>query len=465
LIFQSQRKFILTLLAISFFCLLLSSCQQKQNKQIGGETNYKDVKLEVLSIAANNANISFDNCIEDWEKSTALYGENNLLPIESSKYNYIKLVKLEIGKGILDQVLQSNWNPTGVEKKLGVSDCEFKKFKEYLKKGVFIKTLNNKISNILFNKRYSDEVLPGISLKTPTSEIVKKLGTPQFNSKENNVFGYKSDNFYIFFIGTDKLDEISVYRRDTDYNKLVLQNVMNTYRKDNSLDNMVSLIEKSWPDWDWQGGMDAVTDEGYDSRGIYLMYDQPDKVNSLDVWIFGNFEGSIDKGISLPENIENIKSFKNKNYHLCLDRDSIFEYEKFRIKSNKANTKNAISSPDGKAFAYFLNAQLSTEDGIIYIQYSNMEKPGIEVDSYCGENPFKWINDRYLLKYSGLENSFIIDTQKQLLLKIKFNFKSGQKIQSIKQDRIIFCDSETGKQTDLLYYKINKKGEISLMSK
>ena len=82
------------------------------------------------------------------------------------KYVEIKTTDFEITSGVIEECIRNNWN----ELNLGRRDSIFNEYYIYFDEGIKVKTINNKIYNVVFDKNYKGNVInslfPGVDRKS-----------------------------------------------------------------------------------------------------------------------------------------------------------------------------------------------------------------------------------------------------------------------------------------------------------
>lgn len=135
-------------------------------------------------------------------------------------YKNIMAIKVNVNNELLKNIIKNNWEINSPEKIIGKPDVYFNTYDVYSTEGISIKhseqkdkegytRLTGKIFNVLLDSSYTDNIVSNISLKSSTDDIVKVLGEPHFKDGGEQVYGYKTEDFYIFFLGGKTLKEIS----------------------------------------------------------------------------------------------------------------------------------------------------------------------------------------------------------------------------------------------------------------
>lgn len=281
--------------------------------------------------------------------------------ISSKHYQKIDNVKLSVTSDLLNDVIQNNWDSSY---DFGQKDSLFNKYNNYLSQGIKVRTLQNKIYNIIFTKNYDGDVIGNLTASSDIDQVKRSLGDPSFEDEELGVVGYKSKELYVFF----GKGEISVYRvfsgNTDDFFNLVDKYLVENYKPDDLLKFMNELTYM-WKDY-------AVYD--YTGSQVYLSY--PHK--GVEVKI--NFEN--ESGLIIYNNIaSDLTLVKNKiestKYISRLQQDCIFEIEKRRRKDNiefnekvEEYTKEIYSDgKHGESLTYKLYAESGSNGNISSIKF------------------------------------------------------------------------------------------------
>lgn len=308
--------------------------------------------------------------------------------ISMKKYVEIPTTEFSVTSDILKQCIDNNWNSNI---NFGQRDSIFDEYYIYFDEGLKVRTIDDKIYNIIFDKRYQGNVInslfPGIDLKT----VKNVLGNPTFEDKELEVIGYKNNDIYVFFTQ----DEISVYR--------VINSDIDDFfdLADKFLEEKMDLLEfmneltYMWPDY---------SEYVYSSKSVFLSY----PLKGVEIKI--NYDDT--NGILLYNNIKSSLSktkryLENTNFVARLQSDSVYETEKRRFKenenlNNKCDEYKATLSEEelktiGKSFKYDIYADIDLNNQIYSMKFISTtgDFPNRElndsIDSYL------WLNSDYFL--------------------------------------------------------------------
>ena len=331
---------------------------------------------------------------------------------------------------------------------MGSPDSQFDSYDVYFYKGIKVDS-RQKLFNIVFNNKFKEEIVNGLTMKASKDQIVKSLGKPQFEITQENIFGYKSDKFYIFFItdGTGKnISEVSVYRRDTEYDKGVLKELIKGFNT-KAVNDEYEYLRTKWPYYDLAYNERGSLGVSYYSIGVELLGDFGGEPH---IKIYGNYEGDITDEMA-----------HNDLVTLEPDTDSVFEYEMKRRKNDEflADLKGVLS-PDGLKGA--MSNDATFEHAGIYILDIKKNKPDIEIKTPHIPQDIRWLNNRYLLYTVFMHGIYVYDVQENQAITV-VGTKDGDidlseyVIKSIKDNKITY--TKDGKAL-VKKYSFNKNGDI-----
>jgi hypothetical protein len=281
-----RMKFFTLFILLIIPIILLSSCSKnntlsntiQSETASATETINKEVPISEIEKNKTDWQQAYDRIDSNYrsgENFPAYPEELNALQIKfkNSKMmnsNVVKDVEIQVKDNLLRNLLENKWNIITLDQLLGKNDSTFRKYRIYFKQGIDVKILNNKISNILFNSRYKGSIMNEINMKSSKADVLSQLGQPNFENTDENLYGYKTDNFYIFFTGRNQISEVSVYRRDANYDQTALVAAIKELEKSkDSLEPFKNSLKEKWPDLDWYFGISAEFGMAYGSRGIY----------------------------------------------------------------------------------------------------------------------------------------------------------------------------------------------------
>ena len=306
-----------------------------------------------------------------------------------SMKNYVEIENTEftIASELLNMCINNDWRTENIY--FGERESIFDEYYIYFDEGIKVRTINGKIYNIIFTKKYNGNVInnifPGLELRN----IKSSLGKPTFENE--NVIGYKGDKCYVFFTDT----EISVYRNsyvETDE----FFNLADEFIE-NNIDflEFMNQLTYIWPDYSEYNYNSTSVFISYPLKGIEIALNNGD-INGI--LVYNNNKSTMSK----------IRRYlENTNFVGRLQVDSVFEAEKRRIEKqidlgNKCD--NYIEELDedikdiiGESFNYKIFAK-KDDNGYIYemnfISKDN-EHPNRQLTDRM--DYYLWLNNDYFL--------------------------------------------------------------------
>ncbi|MGE5329112.1 MAG: hypothetical protein ACM3KR_06380 [Deltaproteobacteria bacterium] len=309
---------------------------------------------------------------------------------------------LENGE-VLKELINDNWDISKFKKWIGVSAYTANGYEIFAEKGIKITSrldfkdsssqLNfsgSKICNLVITNQYKSPVLGTLNVNTDKKDILQIMGKPDFEEKDS--IGYKKDSFYIFFTGSKDNKEISIYRKDNidqDIIKAILQDPKNKFSK------IKDKLLKEWgkPDYELESisGPEVLQ---YVSRGIIL---GEDLNNNIDYYItiFQNYGKSTDlttknPAIEYKSNTDSINDFEYSR----IEKDNVYEKER----------ESGTLSPDLKKTAFQISRNTFSR---IVVSYKDNIKSDVEIGIDGAYNNLCWLNNKYLIYTSCLNDNLI----------------------------------------------------------
>lgn len=324
--------------------------------------------------------------------------------INLKKYTKIETTDLQIESVEIQNLINSNWENTVV---LGTRESIFESYYQYFDEGIKTRTINGKIYNIVFTKKYGKNVVNGIFPGIDLTTVESKLGKPAF--EEKGIIGYKSNQIYAFFTE----NEISIYRvgnfETDDFFKLA----------DKLLDEEIELLDFMnqltylWPDY---------SEYKYDSDYAFISY----PLKGIDIKIGYEDTNAIVLYNNVNAPLSKIERYlENPEFVANLQVDNVFEAEKRRVEIEtswieKCNEYEESKTEDEKKI---------TKESLKFgtcpeFDYNNniMKMRFISKD---GENPNRELNDT-VYTYIWFNSEILIFSQKNVGI-FYYNVINGQK--------------------------------------
>lgn len=352
--------------------------------------------------------------------------------IDLKKYKEIEKTNLQIDSQEIVNLINSNWNTTT----FGTRDSIFDEYNIYFDEGIKARTINGKIYNIVFSKKYNGNVVNGMFPGIDFSTIKSKLGEPTFEDDELEVIGYKGQNIYVFFTK----NEISVYRLTdvdtTDFFKLV----------DKLLEDELDLLDFMneltylWPDY---------SEYKYDSDYAFISY----PLKGIDVKIgyentnaivlYNNVNAELTK---IQRYLENVELVAN------LQVDNVFEAEKRRITEENSLLEKCKEYEENKTEDEQKNTGESLKFGILpeldgsnrIMKLSFISKNGEFSNRELNDNvyTYTWLNSDILIfsqQKNGIFYYNVITGERSTIIR---NEEQDFKIKGIENGVLEYDDSE-----------------------
>ena len=363
----------------------------------------------------NNKTINYTiNDIDNYfENLKSLYTLNN---IKEENTTNINIVSKEI-----QSMIENNWIRRKVS--LGQKTSTYENYDVYWNNGYKIRTINNKIYNIVFIKNYQGDVLQGITVGMTNEEIRNVLGSPTYeNHSEIEVIGYKLENLYVFFSD----GEISVYRIDefnAEDNKK-FASLTTRFFKDKDYNTFLSELTELYPDYSIYTQENDYINIKYPLRGFEISLGNNIKSG---ITIYNNFIGNITEDISM----EDVKTNKTlpQNTYLNLEVNLVF-YDELERTNGEIFTRDPLDIENlqkgkfaqSKEFSVYYNDTYSS-----YTFYSiNKNYPDFEFRAQNATGIYSLNNNLfvygvtndgiYVVNAYTMQNAKIIDVEGECII-------------------------------------------------
>lgn len=307
-----------------------------------------------------------------------------------SMENYVEIVPIDIiaESPILQECINNRWDPNSIN--FGSRDSIFEGYYIYFDEGIRVRSISNKIYNIIFEKNYNANVLSGIFPGMDFDSIKQILGKPSFDDSNLGLIGYKGKEFYVFFYK----DQISIYRNteeDTEeFFKLA----------DKFIDEEVDLLEFMnqltylWPDYSEYNYNYNYVFISYPLKGIEIKINYDD-INGI--LVYNNIKAGLPK----------IETYLENTYFVArLQLDLVFDSERRRINSeeklldNCLEFKESLSEEDlkiiGESLKYDIYPLKDTNGYIFSMRFisKNGDMPNRELND--GISSYTWLGDYFI---------------------------------------------------------------------
>lgn len=240
-------------------------------------------------------------------------------------YKVTKITKMDIKSREINRLITNKWVTKNVD--FGSQESIYEDYDIYFDEGLEVKTISQKVFNIVFTEKYNGNILDNINVNTPLQEIIKILGKPSFGDVDSKLIGYRGEDIYIFF--TEK--EASVYRVEKDTEKKEFIELLKKFEQDRDVWNLGNSLTDLWQDYDRYNYDTDYVNLTYTLRGLKLQYNY---TNQNGITIFNNYSGNIMEGKDIRLLVQD-ESLIPEYIFLEPNIDLVYEYEKTRsYKSN-----------------------------------------------------------------------------------------------------------------------------------
>ncbi len=374
---------------------------------------------KTINYIINDMNNYFENL-----KSLHTLNNNN-----EEKTSNINIVSKEL-KSIIDK----DWIRKNIN--LGEKTSSYENYDLYWDEGYKIRTINNKIYNIIFIKNYQGEVFQGITVGMENDKIKQILGTPTYEDySEIEIIGYKLENIYAFFSD----GEISIYRLD-EFNEEENKKFASLFTKlleDKDYNTFLTNLTELYPDYSSYTQETDYANIKYPLRGFEISFGNNIKNG---ITLYNNFKGNITEDIS----IDNIKKDKvlPSNTYLNLERNLVFDDELSRA-NEEIITRDPYDIEEMDKGKFAQSEEYSVYFNEVYNVYTfysiNKSNPDFEIRVQNVTGIYKLTNNLFVY---GVANDGIYIVDAYRMQKSKLKDDDGQCIIDKVEDNIIYYDDK-----------------------
>lgn len=372
-----------------------TSNENYYNKMIGMIANFKKYSNFILQDDENGINVKVE-CNQGAKTITSIY-INDVLNYFAKKDNetqvesltVINNINVNVNSNVLKGLIENNWIYS--ERLFGSKDSRYEGYDIFFDEGIKVKRIENqvltdngsgnKIYNLIFTKKYNEKIINNITVTTSLQDIVSILGTPQFGEVDNNIIGYKTDKFYIFF---NSNNEVSIYRIENPNKEEFSKIVTNFINERNSV-NLVSRLMELWPDYDSY----TENKEKNSKELLYTLYGiriQFNVDNEHGVILYSNFSGKVTEDVDFSQILN--KSKEIPKYVYIKNQDSVYLAEMNR--AFRFIDTQFMEQTD-KFIAKVEPISNNSENLSVKFISKTDEYPDSELANFV--NTYKWVND------------------------------------------------------------------------
>ena len=327
----------------------------------------RDITIEVKCNNGKITEVKINGEIDYFKKELSKRNQENRLDFEIKDFK-INSVELE-------SLINNNWVIQNVS--LGTPESKFYKYDVYFDEGYEIRTIQGKVFNIVFNKKYGKDVIEDYAPGDNLENIEATLGTPY---KYSGMIEYKTKDFYVIFSN----DEISIYpNRIFDYTEF--EELVEQYNEKQNMNDFIYALTDIWPDYDSYNYSNNNVELSYTLKGVKISFSSKD---SEGIQIYENYKGDLR---------DNPKEYKDTYY--MLSKNLMMETEKER---------KFVHELTGE-FGTFEESLQNSDDFVILAKYENENYKDVKIYSLKEEYPNNEFEDYISIKsYVWADNDHLI---------------------------------------------------------
>ena len=352
--------------------------------------------------------------------------------INMKSYEEIEEIEISVDSQILQRCIDNNWRNEDID--FGTRESIFNKYYVYYDEGIRVRSIDEKIFNIIFSKNYNENVVSGIFQGMDQDSIKRLLGKPVFTDDELGVIGYKGKQFYVFFYE----DEISIYRNRIEETEDFFKLADEFMAENIDFLEFMNQLTYIWPDY---------SDYKYDANYVFISY----PLKGVEIKL--NYDDI--NGILVYNNIKaglpTISKYLENTYFVArLQLDLVFNSEKRRItdqnslKDNCLEFKESLSEEDlkiiGESLKYDIYPLLDKNGYIFSMRFISKDgsMPNRELND--GMDTYIWYKDYFIYskKYRGI---YALDTNTGHVSSVILKNRDTFKIKGI-EDNILKYDNK-----------------------
>lgn len=343
----------------------------------------KGITIEVKGSGEGISEVRINGEIDYFKKENSRKSIDNELNVETKK--------LEINSQILQSLINNNWVMSNVD--VGTQESSFYKYQIYFDEGYDIRVIRGKVFNLVFNTRYKDKVIENFKVGDDLEKIEATLGE---SIKDIGILGYKTKDFYIFFLE----NEISIYPT-YKYDYTDFENLVKEYDEKKDKNEFLDKLTDIWPDYDkytFEGNNVEII---YANRGVRVNFASR---NEDGIEIYENYAGDLKE-----EKTDYTDLFYKLNENLFLVEEStrIIQWGLF---DDSLKEIDPLRYSDRFYFRGILDDDKYTS---IKIESQDYNYPNNEFDETIQINDYIWIDDSHLLYSVAYDGLFLYDAEKR----------------------------------------------------
>lgn len=306
-----------------------------------------------------------------------------------------EVLDLSIDADVLKELIDQRWNVKNVD--LGSKESTYYKYDVYFEEGYEIRTIQGKLYNIVFTKKFNGPVVGGYNVGTSQEKIKAFLGTTY---EEGSIIGYKTKDFYVWFSS----DEISIYPiYKTDYKDF--EQLAKKYNENRNANEFMYKITDIWPDYDLYEYNENYVKISYANKGVQFEYSVE---YPIGIKLYENYTGSLRDEIDNYPNIfysfdknltgeREVARRETKIFYDDYDEDDPIHYSsKFQL----------LMHYDGQKYS---SVKIKSIDG---------SYPNNEFEDYVNIYTYVWADDSHLVYSIQEDGIYLYDAENRTTTQI-----------------------------------------------
>lgn len=334
----------------------------------------KKITIEVKCSSQKISEVKINGQENYYKKQQSSINKENTLKIETSN--------IKVNSDILQKLINEKWNPTNVN--FGTKESKYEKYDIYFDEGYKVRIIQGKVFNIIFTKKYKEQVVGNYKVGEDLNKIEAELGT---SYKETKMLGYRTDNYYVVFTE----DEISIYP-NIQYDYTEFEKLVKEYDEKKDINDFMDKLTDLWPDY---------TSYTYDKNYVSITY----TLKGVNI----NFTSTKKEGIEIYENYTGDLKYDKKEYtdlYYRTNETLIMKYETEKKMKQMYDDSNKENDPIHYSNKFYLN-YLSNGDQYQKIRIMSLdgESPDNEFEEETVITSYVWADDTHLIY--GIQNDGI----------------------------------------------------------
>lgn len=409
------------------------------------ESNQKHFEAIIKVVADYKGYIDFElidtardieikvTCQDDTIIQIVINGDENYFLNNDSKINQSKdkaeITNFTIQSKELQAFIDNNWIDSNVT--IGTRESRCNEYDIYFDEGIKYKKVSGEVFNLIFTEKYEGQVAGGLNVTATPDEVKNALGNPTF-SEYNNIYGYVSEENYLFFDFLN--DEISIYpvKEITEADEKELEELINEMNKSEDLKTFASDLMDLWIDYDEYNYNENLLDLRYTLKGFSLEFSMTN-LGDDGIFIYQNYSGNI--------NITNLE-----NVYMA-DKNSVFEAEKARANGDALSRIEQGQDIEyqyeiyGVDFAIRFKGNLNdSEVGYKGPYFLSRDKsyPDSELDRTLVISSFKWYDDYRVMYSINDDGIYMYDCRNRENVLVKDKLEGVITITEVTENTIVY---------------------------